>query len=68
MDRPEVHIGKLNAKIAISDDESLLHPAVVDQLVERVMARLRDAERSRGIAHDNTRLGRSAATRPDLLR
>jgi hypothetical protein len=64
----DVQIGKLSATIAVTDDASVLHPAVADQLVERVMAKLREAERTRGIAHENTRLSRSAAYRPDLLR
>lgn len=68
MNPTDVQIGKLSATIAVTDDASLLHPAVADQLVERVLAKLREAERTRGIAHENTRFGRSAAFRPDLLR
>jgi hypothetical protein len=68
MSGTDVQIGKLNARIAVSDDDSVLHPAVADQLVERVLAKLRETERTRGITHDNTRFGRSAAYRPDLIR
>jgi hypothetical protein len=68
MNPTDVQIGKVSATIAVTDDESLLHPAVADQLVERVMAKLRALERTRGIAQENTRISRSAAYRPDLLR
>jgi glyoxylate carboligase len=47
MNPMDVQIGKLSATIAVTDDASVLHPAVADQLVERVMAKLREAERTR---------------------
>jgi hypothetical protein len=64
----DVHIGELTANVALTDDEAPLTAAQEDRLLERLMARLDQASRTRGIAEANTRLGRAAAPRPDRLR
>ncbi len=64
----DVQIEELSARVSVVDDASVLHPSIVAKLVQQVMAHLRDADRARDIADDNTRLSRSAAQRPDLLR
>ena len=56
----DVHIEELTTDVSVMDDQALLSPAVLARIVEQVLARVRDAERSQGIAQANTQLNRAA--------
>ncbi|MBO1076181.1 hypothetical protein [Roseomonas marmotae] len=62
-----VHIEEIEASVSVMDDAALLSPDVMRRVVAEVMARMEASQRSRGIALANTRLGRSAALRPDRV-
>ena len=62
-----VHIEDVEAEVSVMDDAALLSPDIMGRVVAEVMARLEAKQRSRGIAMANTRLGRSAAPRPDRI-
>ncbi len=60
----DVNIGEVNSTMRVTDEQTLLSPRVMEQIVQAVLARVRQEQQRQGSLEEGQQLRPAASARP----